>query len=105
VKVTTAQTPLKPQTLCDIRVLRLHRQNNNYVLRFLFLYLVHSPTDLLVPTRKNTHLPDEMSKCVSPVEDVPVCVHPGVCCPDLVPLKLLLWEAVRQVVMVEVSNA
>ncbi|TNN72196.1 hypothetical protein EYF80_017624 [Liparis tanakae] len=25
----------------------------------------------------------------------------GVCCPDLVPLKLLLWEAVSQVVMVE----
>ena len=53
----------------------------------------------------NTHLSDEMSKCVSPVEDLPVCVHPGVCDPDLVPLdQLVVWKAVRQVVVVQVGH-
>lgn len=52
-----------------------------------------------------THLPYEVGECVPPVEDLPVCVHPGVCCPDLVPLEqVLVWELVRQVVMLEMSH-
>lgn len=46
-----------------------------------------------------------MSKRVSPIEDLPVSVHPGVSNPDLVPLKqVLVREAVRQVVALEVGH-
>lgn len=63
------------------------------IISFFHIYYPHKPT--------STHLPNEMCKCVSPIEDFPVCVHPGVCNPDLVPLnQLLVWEFVRQVVVV-----
>lgn len=46
-----------------------------------------------------------MSERVSPVEDLPVRVHPGVSNPDLVPLKqLLVWELVGRVVVIQVGH-
>lgn len=52
-----------------------------------------------------THLPDEVSQRVSPVVDLPVGVHPGVCDADLVLLEqLLVGELVGQVVAVKMGR-
>lgn len=46
-----------------------------------------------------------MSKCVPPIVDFLVCVHPGVSNPDFVLLKqVLIWEAIWQVVAKEVGH-
>lgn len=46
-----------------------------------------------------------MGERVSPVEDLPVRVHPGVSNPDLVPLKqLLVWELVGRMVVIQVGH-
>lgn len=58
------------------------------------------------PPPTSTYLPDEVSQRVSPVEDLPVAVHPDLCDPDLVVLKqLLVWEGVRETVVVQMGHA
>lgn len=53
----------------------------------------------------STYLPDEVSERVSPVEDLPVGVHPDLCNTDFVALKqILVWEGIRQAVVVQVGH-
>lgn len=50
VEVPTSQIPFEPQTLCDVRALRLYKRNNSYFLHyFLFSHLLPSQANLYTP--------------------------------------------------------
>lgn len=97
-EVLASEALLELQPVGYSGALRLHHKHQHYT-------FTHVPYVVDLRPLSSTHLPDEVSERVSPVEDLLIDVHPDLCNPDLVALKqLLVWEAIRQVVTVQMSH-